>query len=304
MSGGGFVPGAKIPQVNQAVGPSGALGQSRVIIGDLDGSGGALGRSTALAGFNTESGFSTIGRGMNNPLPTSAAGRTSMLNEGLMGQVMEARRMNKLNAADPGLSTRGTRPGVGSRLRPMAPGGLEGRGVRGAPGRGSRPVTGGLEGRGVRPAPGTRRLPGSNLPVLRGSNLPAVAGSNLPAVRGGSSVTPMSPGRNLPARTTSMGPTGPSSRRPIQATYDRPAQRMLGPGPNRTSTRAPIDPGVARPAARSTGGVGDSGARGLSKMKNGRGLLIGMGAAVVAGLAYAGRREEGSSSGRSSAYRY
>lgn len=302
MSRGGFVPGARIPQTSQAVGPSGALGQKTVMIGDLDGSGGALGRSTALAGFNTDSGFSTIGRGMNNPLPTSAAGRTSMLNEGLMGQVMEARRMNKLNAADPGLSTRGVRgaPGRGGRA---VRGGLENRGVRGAPGRGARPVTGGLEGRGVRPAAGTRRLPGSNLPVLRGSNLPAVTGSNLPAVRSGSSVTPVRPGSNLPARVSSMGPTGPSTRRPIQATYDRPARRMIESG--RTTTRAPIDTSrVATAGGRSTGGLGDNAGRSLSKMRNGKGLLIGMGAAVVAGLAYAGRRDEGSSSGRSSAYRY
>jgi hypothetical protein len=40
--------------------------------------------------------------------------------------------------------------------------------------------------------------------------------------------------------------------------------------------------------------------KGFSK----KGLLIGAGAAVVAGLAYSGRRGEGSSGGRTSQYRY
>lgn len=42
----------------------------------------------------------------------------------------------------------------------------------------------------------------------------------------------------------------------------------------------------------------------LSTMKNKKGLMIGAGAAVLAGLAYSGRRGEGSSGGRTSQYRY
>jgi len=133
-----------------------------------------------------------------------------------------------------------------------------------------------------------------------GSNLPARVGGNLPARI--NSRTPMSPSRNLPATRTS----GP---RPINVgNIDHTPQRRLMLGTGKTTTKSPIDPGVggkgAGAAAGSTGGAGDGAARGLSRMKNGRGLLIGMGAAVVAGLAYAGRRDDGTSSGRSSAYRY
>jgi hypothetical protein len=41
-----------------------------------------------------------------------------------------------------------------------------------------------------------------------------------------------------------------------------------------------------------------------SMMKNKKGLAIGLGAAVIGGLAYSGRRGEGSSGGRTSQYRY
>lgn len=142
-----------------------------------------------------------------------------------------------------------------------------------------------------------------------GSNLPARVGGNLPARI--NSRTPMNPSRNLPARASGMGPT--SGPRPINAgNINHTPQRRLMLGTGKTTTKSPIDPGVgggggkgAGAAGGSTGGAGDGAARGLAnKMKNGRGLLIGMGAAVVAGLAYAGRRDDGTSSGRSSAYRY
>jgi hypothetical protein len=67
-----------------------------------------------------------------------------------------------------------------------------------------------------------------------------------------------------------------------------------GPGPGPT-IRPPTTP---NPAIRES--LERSGKRGFSK----RGLLIGAGAAVVAGLAYSGRRGEGSSGGRTSPYRY
>jgi hypothetical protein len=52
----------------------------------------------------------------------------------------------------------------------------------------------------------------------------------------------------------------------------------------------------AREAIESTGKKGF--------LKNGKGLAIGAGAAVIAGLAYSGRRGEGSSGGRTSMSRY
>jgi hypothetical protein len=130
-----------------------------------------------------------------------------------------------------------------------------------------------------------------------GSNLPARVGGNLPARI--NSRTPMNPSRNLPATRTS----GP---RPINlGDINHTPQRRLMLGTGKTTTKGPTDPGLAaKTTPRSTGGLGDGVAGGASKMRNGRGLLIGMGAAVVAGLAYAGRRDDGTSSGRSSAYRY
>jgi hypothetical protein len=111
----------------------------------------------------------------------------------------------------------------------------------------------------------------------------------------------MNPSRNLPATRTS----GP---RPINlGDINHTPQRRLMLGTGKTTTQGPIDPGTGtgtRPRPHSTGGLGDKVSGGASKMRNGRGLLIGMGAAVVAGLAYAGRRDDGTSSGRSSAYRY
>jgi len=53
---------------------------------------------------------------------------------------------------------------------------------------------------------------------------------------------------------------------------------------------------IAREAIEKTGKKGF--------MRSGRGMLIGAGAAVVAGLAYSGKRGEGSSGGRTSQYRY
>jgi hypothetical protein len=130
-----------------------------------------------------------------------------------------------------------------------------------------------------------------------GSNLPARVGGNLPARI--NSRTPMNPARNLPATRTS----GP---RPINlGDINHTPQRRLMLGTGKTTTKGPTDPrSAAKTTARSTGGLGDSAGDAASKMRNGRGLLIGMGAAVVAGLAYAGRRDDGTSSGRSSAYRY
>jgi hypothetical protein len=65
-------------------------------------------------------------------------------------------------------------------------------------------------------------------------------------------------------------------------------------GPGRTTTPPPGGGGALRES------IEKSGKKGFSK----RGLLIGAGAAVVAGLAYSGRRGEGSSGGRTSQYRY
>lgn len=66
------------------------------------------------------------------------------------------------------------------------------------------------------------------------------------------------------------------------------------PGGGRTTTPPPGGGGPVREALEKNK------KKGFSK----RGLLIGAGAAVVAGLAYSGRRGEGSSGGRTSQYRY
>ena len=57
------------------------------------------------------------------------------------------------------------------------------------------------------------------------------------------------------------------------------------------------------PLQKVVGEANAAGKRGLLKGK-GRGLAIGAGAAVIAGLAYSGRRGEGSSGGRTGMTRY
>lgn len=69
-------------------------------------------------------------------------------------------------------------------------------------------------------------------------------------------------------------------------------------GSQNTPIRTPTPPGGGgTPQGRALDG-------GRKLSKRGRGLLIGAGAAVVAGLAYSGRRGEGSSGGRTSMSRY
>lgn len=296
MSRGGFVPGAKIPQTRQEVGPFGALGQSKVMIGDLDGSGGALGRSTALAGFNTESGYSTIGRGMNNPLPTTAAGRTSRLDEGLMAKVADMRGFGA--ARGPGR----TELGGLSKLR-----GIEGRGTSAA-GRtrvmpGPRGGTArGLEGRGVRPRAGTRVRtnvgqkggdPAMRQAALemresaRQRRLPVHVPRSTEGIRTGESATFTASRANrggmLPAV---MEKGGSQNKRYLPAIIEK------GPGKNLAETTA--EKGVRVGAEKGAGFLA----------KHGRGIGIGLGAAVIAGLAYKGKRGEGSSGGRTQMTRY
>lgn len=126
----GFIPGARLPlgDVNKDVGS-----RPRVFIGSGSG---VHGGDNALLGQNFNSAFGTSTRSGNGIKSGPAGGRTSFSN---YGPVLDARRQARLDAADPGLSTRGT---------------------RGAPGRGARPVGGGLEGRGSRAMPGTRMAPG------------------------------------------------------------------------------------------------------------------------------------------------
>jgi hypothetical protein len=170
--------------------------------------------------------------------------------------------------------------------------------VRMVPGQGSTTTPVRIKSRPINPD--RLPVPMSSGPRGAGSNLPARR--NLPATTGGR--TPMNPSRNLPARASGMGST--SGPRPINVgNINHTPQRQLMLGTGRTTTKGPTDPvSAAKTTTRSTGGLGDGVAGGASKMRNGRGLLIGMGAAVVAGLAYAGRRDNGTSSGRSSAYRY
>jgi len=124
----GFIPGARLPlgNVNKDVGS-----RPRVFIGS--GSGVHGGDQALLGEFNSAFG-KTEYKGLHGNVRPGGSGSFSNY-----GPVLEARRQAKLAAADPGLSTRGT---------------------RGAPGRGARPVGGGLEGRGSRAMPGTRMAPG------------------------------------------------------------------------------------------------------------------------------------------------
>ena len=127
----GFIPGARLPlgDVNKDVGS-----RPRVFIGS--GSGVHGGDQALLGQFNSAFG-KTEYKGLHGNVRPGGSG--SFVNQELMDKVLDRRRFDRLAAADPGLSTRGT---------------------RGAPGRGARPVGGGLEGRGSRAMPGSRMAPG------------------------------------------------------------------------------------------------------------------------------------------------
>ena len=254
-------------------------------------------------------------------------------------RALEARRMGKLNAADPGLSTRGLvgAPGRGGRA---VTGGLEARGTSSA-GR-KRPPPGlkggtqrGLERRGVRPGPGTRRInPGPKANVgmgtykggfnqafadaLRAEDAKAMgamkAGYNkaLGSAIGAREMGTMKAGFNKMfgealqhgrdaeafARRTGAGTPRVNRPVPVRSTPPTPTPRTPV-----VSTGGGTPPGLPRGVDRPVRGALDDVAK-QSKRLKGRGLMIGAGAAVIAGLAYSGRRGEGSSGGRTSMGRY
>jgi hypothetical protein len=91
--------------------------------------------------------------------------------------------------------------------------------------------------------------------------------------------------------------------------HTRPATRSVTARPNPGSAKqyarkAPMPAGAGNsPVSQVVKQADDAGKKGLLKGK-GKGLAIGAGAAVIAGLAYSGRRGEGSSGGRTGMTRY
>ena len=86
----------------------------------------------------------------------------------------------------------------------------------------------------------------------------------------------------------------------VRGSQNRPVLDTGGGGPSGGGGgggRTTRPPGGDSPVSRA---LQENKKKGFSK----KGLLIGAGAAVVAGLAYSGRRGEGSSGGRTSQYRY
>lgn len=258
-----------------------------------------------------------------------------------MDDVMRARRARGMDLggpSDPGLSTRGRVGAPGRGARPVT-GGIEGRGTtasgRRKPMPGPRGGTGrGLEGRGVRPEPGSRMLPRPAAPKPRGVRpfptpghggrmgipAPISSGMNAPVVPA------MAPNPSLIGQLGQLqggyaGVVGDSVRA-VQAetrTAQRPMRQRalnnaraqagarLGGSQNRPvagGVGPTAGPGPTTPGPRRTGPVDGALDAGRKLPKRGRGLLIGAGAAVVAGLAYSGRRGEGSSGGRTSMSRY
>jgi hypothetical protein len=122
---GGFVPGARVNNTTQEMGslPS-------IFIGEHGGSG--------VSQMNDVRGYASR-RPMVQDLPGRRIDTSHRAGEmdSRMSAVLEARRTQRLAAADAGLS---------------------GRGLKNAPGRGARPVRGGLERRGTIPGAGERAM--------------------------------------------------------------------------------------------------------------------------------------------------
>ena len=325
----GFIPGARLPlgDVNKDVGS-----RPRVFIGSHGGDNAALGQYSNSA-------FGTGMRNGNGIKSGPAGGRTSMSN---YGPVLEARRQSKLAAADPGLSTRGT---------------------RGAPGRGARPVGGGLEGRGSRAMPGSRMAPGpmhgpgraelagvnrgraaqrsrilgnldanraragsgtgaSRADSLAGKRMEQLAGQrqrvmgNIEASRSGRtggfkqgmSMTGMhGPGRAEYIRANVATSGAGRAERARVAAQRAGSQSVIDRMRNTTHTPVSVTP--RRPLAAAAENSGSGAARGgnmmqkFSKMSRGSKIGIGLGLAVAAGVA-SNKRGDGASSGRQSNARY
>jgi len=330
----GFIPGARLPlgDVNKDVGS-----RPRVFIGSGSGVHGGDG---ALLGQNFNSAFGTSTRSGNGIRSGPAGGRTSFSN---YGPVLEARRQAKLAAADPGLSTRGT---------------------RGAPGRGARPVGGGLEGRGSRAMSGTRMAPGpmhgpgraelagvnrarasqrsrilenldanraragsgfgarmadSRAGALAGKSQEQLAGRvmrNVEASRAGRtggfkqgmSMVQHGPANPHAPMGAMHGPPSPIRSTPVSV---RPRTPIMGAMHGPPNPHAPLGAmhGPPRPLLNAAENSGSGALRGgsmmqkFSKMSRGSKIGIGLGLAVAAGVA-SNRRGEGASPGRQSNARY
>lgn len=309
------------------------MSRSSIFIGNLDGEG-AFNRSSMLGGFNTESGISMSRNPMVQDLPgrridtSHVAGRSGVT----MDDVMRARRAKGMDLggpSDPGLSGRGRVGAPGRGARP-ATRGLEGRGASAAgrrrPMPGPRGGTGrGLEVRGARPAPGTRMAPGPMYGPGRGEMIQAQRSArerimaNIEASRAGNRASNFRNAQGFigvhgPTRKdlvkmriadSAAGRTGGFKRSGVGA-----VPRSGAGSAGAVSTAADVaegamhGPGRAELEAIKRAGKTNTKQPIMKGMKNKKALLIGAGAAVIGGLAYSGRRGEGSSGGRTSQYRY
>ncbi len=167
-------------------------------------------------------------------------------------------------------------------------------------------------------------------PIYQGPRSPGAAGTmpnpagvgrtSLPLGTVATGSGSMSPGTtsSIPrgnSRTRTRGPRTPMANpggASVSRTATDPVTTML-PNPtlrNRGITTPPPSTTPRPPAGSAPDAVGNAvkkargdGLRGLMKGR-GRGIAIGMGAAVIGGLAYSGRRGEGSSGGRAGMSRY
>jgi hypothetical protein len=193
------------------------------------------------------------------------------------------------------------------------------------PGRGVRPFPYGNGAHAGRPAPvGAGGLPGdinlgtasqvntnpfNTLAPRAGNNAEkatAAIGNNkpirpFPYGNGAHAGMPAPAGTGGLPKDINLGTRSQVNRNPFNtfggATHAPPRPAGAGAGAVDDAVRnAPTPTAPAREAAERVGKKGF--------MRSGKGMLIGAGAAVVAGLAYSGRRGEGSSGGRTSQYRY
>lgn len=241
-----------------------------------------------------------------------------------------------LNNLRIGAKMMGQSLGIGRKAAPMgmeataaarrvAPTGRTASGARGAsygrPGRTGRQMVGRPGGpRGSNVGMQHRTQATQNIPIQMGATRPRTPGTSLERYRGG---VPARRGGAL-ERYRGGVPAVPN-RGGVPATQNRPIA-ALNPGSSGRGSPVPAVPGSQNRATRTApprrgrgsqnGGVnapppkgsntstGDSvGGNVAANQRNGRGLMIGMGALVLGGMA-ANRRGDGTSSGRQSMYNY
>lgn len=275
-----------------------------------------------FADFNSTSGYKMGRNPMVQDLPGRRIDTSHVAARGgpTFDDVLKARRAKGMDLggpSDPGLSQRGRRgaPGRGGRA---ATGGLETRGARPSEGTRRKPLkVGGLETRGARPAPGTRMAPG---PVYGPGRREMIQGQraarerlmgNIEANRAGNRASRF---RNAQGFVGEYGPTRADMiKNNVRLSREGRSGgfRRSGVGAGGTvSTASDIaegamhGPGRAELEAIKRAGKTNTKQPLMKGMKNKKALLIGAGAAVIGGLAYSGKRGEGSSGGRTSQYRY